>query len=94
MLYRGEVIMFEACITIGLVFTVAMQWFIVLTYKEKFNKITKALNTLEERKADKGHKHDHSYIGGNMDMVFQGKRASVQAHIYPKRVNYRKKELE
>ena len=77
--------MFEAIMIIAFGGTVAMQWYILTTYKERFTKIARVIKGIDERKAEKDHTHD--YIGGSMDMVYQGRKApTVQAHIYPKRL--------
>jgi len=82
--------MFEACVTITLIGVVAMQWFMSVTYQERFEKIGKLLKKIQESKEDRGHKHEDSkqitYIGGNMDIVYKGEKATVKAHIYPKKV--------
>ncbi len=65
--------------------TVAMQWYILTTYKDRFTKLARVIKDIDERKAER--EHTHNYIGGSMDMVYQGKKSpTVQAHIYPKRL--------
>ncbi len=77
--------MFEAIMIIAFLGTVTMQWYILTTYKERFTKLARVIKGIDERKAEREHTHD--YIGGSMDMVYQGKKApTVQAHIYPKRL--------
>ena len=77
--------MFEAIMIIAFLGTVAMQWHILTTYKERFTKLARVIKEIQESKAEKD--HTHSYIGGSLDMVYDGKRAPpVQAHMYPKRL--------
>lgn len=81
--------MFEACVIVTLIGVVSMQWFTLATYQERFEKIGKLLKKIQENKEDKGHTHDNkplSYIGGNMDIVYKGEKATVKTHIYPKKV--------
>ena len=42
--------MFEACVTITLIGVVAMQWFMSVTYQERFEKIGKLLKKIQESK--------------------------------------------
>ena len=77
--------MFEAIMIIAFLGTVAMQWYILATYRERFTKLARVIKEVQENKAEKD--HTHSYIGGSLDMVYDGKRApTVQAHMYPKRL--------
>ncbi len=77
--------MFEAIMIIAFLGTVAMQWYILTTYKDRFTKLARVIKDIDERKAER--EHTHNYIGGSMDMVYQGKKSpTVQAHIYPKRL--------
>lgn len=77
--------MFEGIIAVVLMGVIGMQWHIIATFQERVDKILKVIKRLDDTKADKDHNHD--YISGNMDLVYQGKKSpTVQAHIYPKRI--------
>ena len=77
--------MFEAIAAIAFIGTIVMQWHIITVYNDRITKLAKVIKEVQESKADR--EHTHSYIGGNLDMVYDGKRApTFQAHIYPKRL--------
>lgn len=81
--------MFEAVIVISLVFVVGIQWFTILTYRERFEKIGRAMKKIQETKSNIEHTHTTEkprYIGGDMDIVYKGSKASVKAHIYPRKI--------
>jgi hypothetical protein len=81
--------MFEACVIITLTGVVAMQWFMSVTYQERFEKIGKLLKKIQETKEDKGHTHSSqkpSIIQGDMDIIHKGRKATVQALIYPRKI--------
>ena len=82
--------MFEAIIILSLVFVTGLQWFTIITYKERFERIGKIIKKIQKTKEDKGHTHEREsqprYIGGDMDIVYKGERASVKAHIYPRKI--------
>ena len=81
--------MFEACVIVTLIGVVAMQWFMSVTYQERFEKIGKLLKNIQEKKEDKGHTHSNqkpSIIQGDMDIIHKGRKATVQALIYPRKI--------
>jgi hypothetical protein len=66
-----------------------MQWFMSVTYQERFEKIGKLLKKIQEGKEDKGHTHSSqkpSIIQGDMDIIHKGRKATVQALIYPRKI--------
>lgn len=81
--------MFEAIMVMALFFVVGMQWYTIATYRERFERIGRIIKKLQSTKEDKGHTHDKEspkYIGGDMDIVYKGSKASVKAHIYPRKI--------
>ncbi len=82
--------MFEAIIVVALFCIVGMQWYTIATYRERFERIGKIIKKIQKTKEDKGHTHEKEsqprYIGGDMDIVYKGEKASVKAHIYPRKI--------
>ena len=81
--------MFEAIIIISLAFVVGIQWFTIVTYRERFEKIGRVIKKIQETKSNIEHTHNNEkpkYIGGDMDIVYKGSKASVKAHIYPRKI--------
>jgi hypothetical protein len=81
--------MFEAITILAFSLVIGMQWYTAITYKDRFSRIAKAIKKLHEEKEDKGHVHEKEkpkYIGGDMDIVYNGSKASVKAHIYPRKI--------
>jgi len=81
--------MFEAIIVISLSFVVGIQWFTIVTYRERFERIGRVIKKIQQSKSDIEHTHSSDkpkYIGGDMDIVYKGSKASVKAHIYPRKI--------
>lgn len=81
--------MFEAIVILSLVFVTGLQWFTIITYKERFERIGRIIKKIQQSKSDIGHTHESEsprYIGGDMDIVYKGEKASVKAHIYPRKI--------
>ncbi len=81
--------MFEAVIVISLAFVVGIQWFTIVTYRERFERIGRVIKKIQQTKSDIEHTHSsdkQKYIGGDMDIVYKVSKASVKAHIYPRKI--------
>ena len=81
--------MFEAITLITLASVIGLQWYMIITYKERFARIARIIKKVQETKEDKGHTHkaeQPKIIQGDMDIIHNGQRAKVQALIYPKKI--------
>lgn len=81
--------MFEAIVIMVLASILGMQWYTILTYRERFEKIGKSIKKLQETKEDKGHTHkveNPKIIQGDMDIIHKGQKATVKALIYPRKM--------
>ena len=81
--------MFEAIVIMVLASVIGMQWYTIITYKERFARIGRIIKKIQETKEDKGHTHKTerpSIIQGDMDIIHKGRKATVQALIYPRKM--------
>ena len=81
--------MFEAIIIMVVAFVIGMQWYTIVTYKDRFERIGRIIKKIQETKEDKGHTHkseNRRLIPGDMDIIHKGQRASVKALIYPRKI--------
>lgn len=81
--------MFEAIIIMVLASVIGMQWYTIVTYKERFERIGRIIKKIQQTKEDKGHTHKSEtprLIQGDMDIIHKGQRASVKALIYPRKI--------
>lgn len=81
--------MFEAIIIMVLASVIGMQWYTIITYKERFERIGRIIKKIQQTKEDKGHTHESEtprLIQGDMDIIHKGQRASVKALIYPRKI--------
>lgn len=81
--------MFEAITILVLTSVMAMQWYTIITYKERFERIGRIIKKIQETKEDKGHTHkseNPKIIQGDMDIIHRGQKATVKALIYPRKI--------
>lgn len=81
--------MFEAIIIMVLASVIGMQWYTIVTYKERFERIGRIIKKIQQTKEDKGHTHKSEtprLIQGDMDIIHKGQKASVKALIYPRKI--------
>lgn len=81
--------MFEAITILVLTSVMAMQWYTIITYKERFERIGRIIKKIQETKEDKGHTHkteNPRIIQGDMDIIHRGQKATVKALIYPRKI--------
>jgi len=81
--------MFEAIIIMVLASVIGMQWYTIITYKERFERIGRIIKKIQQTKEDKGHTHKSEtprLIQGDMDIIHKGQKASVKALIYPRKI--------
>jgi len=81
--------MFEAVTIMVLASVIGMQWYTIITYKERFARIGRIIKKIQQTKEDKGHTHkteNPRIIQGDMDIIHKGQRATVQALIYPRKI--------
>ena len=68
---------------------IGMQWYTIVTYKERFERIGRIIKKIQQTKEDKGHTHKSEsprLIQGDMDIIHKGQRAPVKALIYPRKI--------
>ena len=81
--------MFEAVTIMVLASIIGMQWYTIVTYKERFERIGRIIKKIQQTKEDKGHTHKSekpSIIQGEMDIIHKGQKATVQTLIYPRKI--------